>query len=313
MNFKQLEAFVKVAELESFTRAARQLYMSQPAVSFQIKALEEALKVILFRRDEKKIILTDAGRLLYPEAKQLLGHYGKIRAGLDALRGLESGQLSIGAGTIPGEYLLPACIGVFRDKYPGVKAKLRIAGSGEVVRWVLEREIDLGVAGNAAREDSLEHIPWLDDELVLIVPPGHRLSGKKTDVTGLAGEKCVLREEGSGTRSSIEKILSGHGFALDNLDVEMELGSTRAVIGAVQAGLGIGFVSRWSAEEALGAGKLGEASLNGVDMKRTLFLVRYRSEINSHAAAAFFNFLREISIKQIKERLVASASLGGLD
>jgi DNA-binding transcriptional LysR family regulator len=147
MNFKQLEAFIWVAELQSFTKASRQLFMSQPAVSFQIKALEEDLQVTLFQRGDKKVILTEAGRLLYPEAKQMIRHYNRIKAGLDDLKGLKTGHLVVGASTIPGEYLLPVLIGGFKEKYPGIKITLKVAGSGQVGRWVREREIDFGITG----------------------------------------------------------------------------------------------------------------------------------------------------------------------
>ena len=299
MNFKQLEAFVRVAEMQSFTRAAKQMFMSQPAISFQIKALEEQLQVSLFRRDEKKVLLTEAGWLLLPEARQMLGHYKKIRAGLESLRGLETGRLSVGAGTIPGEYLLPIVIGRFREVYPGVKVKLRIAGSGDVISWIKEREIDLGVVGSAAGGDNLEMVPWLDDELVLVVPADHRWAGKKIDVAELADEKYILREEGSGTRRSIEEILEKNGFVMEKLAVEMELGSTRAVISAVQACLGVGFVSRWAAVEALAAGKISETKINGIDMRRKLFIVRYTPGIVNYAADAFFTFLNGVSVKDV--------------
>jgi len=299
LNFKQLEAFVRVAEMQSFTRAAKQMFMSQPAISFQIKALEEQLQVSLFRRDEKKVLLTEAGWLLLPEARQMLGHYKKIRAGLESLRGLETGRLSVGAGTIPGEYLLPIVIGRFREVYPGVKVKLRIAGSGDVISWIKEREIDLGVVGSAAGGDNLEMVPWLDDELVLVVPADHRWAGKKIDVAELADEKYILREEGSGTRRSIEEILEKNGFVMEKLAVEMELGSTRAVISAVQACLGVGFVSRWAAVEALAAGKISETKINGIDMRRKLFIVRYTPGIVNYAADAFFTFLNGVSVKDV--------------
>lgn len=295
MNFKQLEAFVRVAEMQSFTRAAKQMYMSQPAISFQIKALEEHLQVSLFRRDEKKVLLTEAGRLLLPEARQMLGHYKKIKAGLESLQGLETGRLSVGAGTIPGEYLLPTFIGRFRKAHPGVKVKMRIAGSGDVINWIKEREIDLGVVGSAAEGDNLELVPWLDDELVLVVPAGHRWADKLIDIADLTGEKYILREEGSGTRRSMARILGQSGLALEELEVEMELGSTRAVLGAVQAGLGVGFISRWAACEALAAGKIGAAKIDGVNMNRKLFIVRYIPGISNYAADAFFAFLNDLS------------------
>ncbi|MCL2337115.1 MAG: selenium metabolism-associated LysR family transcriptional regulator [Firmicutes bacterium] len=293
MNFKQLEAFVRIAEMQSFTRAARQMYMSQPAISFQIKALEDHLQVLLFKRDEKKVLLTEAGRLLLPEAKQMLGHYKKIKAGLASLKGLEIGRLSVGAGTIPGEYLLPALIGRFRKLHPGVKVKMRIAGSGEVISWLKEREIDLGVVGSAVEDDNLEVVPWLEDELLLAVPAGHGWAGKLIDIADLPAEKYILREEGSGTRRSIAGILAKAGFVLEQCAAEMELGSTRAVLSAVQAGLGVGFISRWAADEALAAGKISAAKISGVSMHRQLFIVRYIPGLSNYAADAFFAFLKE--------------------
>ena len=293
MNFKQLEAFILVAELQSFTKAARQLYMSQPAISFQIKALEEDLSVILLQRSERKVALTEAGRLLYPEAKQMLGHYNKIKAGLDALRGLKTGNMVIGASTIPGEYLLPGIIGAFRSKYPGVRVSLRIAGSGDVLKWLQERDIDLGVVGAIGQQENVEFTKWLDDELVLIVPPDHHWSGKTIDVSELAGEKMVLREEGSGTRKSMLDILEKQGLSTDDLKVEMELGSTRSVISAVQAGMGIALVSSWAAADSIEVGKLGEAKLEGVDLTRSFYLARYHPGIANYAAEAFKEMLQK--------------------
>ncbi|WP_034629296.1 selenium metabolism-associated LysR family transcriptional regulator [Desulfotruncus alcoholivorax] len=287
MNFKQLEAFVRVTELQSFTRAAKKLYMSQPAISFQIKALEEDLKVTLFQRNEKKIILTEAGQLLYPEAKKMLGHYHKIKTGLDAIRGLKAGRLAIGASTIPGEYILPGYIGRFKRKYPGIHMSLRVAGSGEVISWVQDRDIDIGVVGKIVKKENLKFTKWLDDELVLIVPPGHRWSGKAIEAKELLTEKLILREEGSGTRQSMWEILNRYGVDCQQIEAEMELGSTRAVISAVQSGIGVGFVSSLAASDVLDTGKVQKTLLKGVDMTRSFFLVRYTPEMINYATDAF--------------------------
>jgi DNA-binding transcriptional LysR family regulator len=296
LNFKQLEAFIWVAELQSFTRAARHLYMSQPAISFQIKALEEELEVTLFQRSEKRVSLTQAGRLLYPEAKKMLAHYNNIKAGLDALRGLKAGHLLIGASTIPGEYLLPGYLGMFRQQYPGVRVNLRVAGSGDVIRWVQEREIDLGVVGAIQNADNVQFNEWIKDELVLIVPPGHRWNGSWIDVSDLMDEKFILREEGSGTRKSMLEILERHGLNIEKLNVNMELGSTRSVISAVQAGMGIGFVSRWAVADALEVGKVGKANLCNVNLTRSFYLARYHPGIANYAAEAFEKMLLQSKI-----------------
>lgn len=206
MNFKQLEAFLWVAELQSFTKAAKQLYMSQPAVSFQIKALEEDLEADLFQRGDKKVILTEAGRLLYPEAKKMLRHYHKIKSGLDDLKGLKTGHLTVGASTIPGEYILPLLIGDFKEAYPGIQITLKVSGSGQVTRWLREREIDLGITGVPVEGDGMECSPWMQDEMVLIVPRNHPWTKSGIiDISELKTAVMILREQGSGTRRTLEK------------------------------------------------------------------------------------------------------------
>ncbi len=297
MNFKQLEAFLWVAELQSFTKAAKQLYMSQPAVSFQIKALEESLQVALFQRSDKKVLLTDAGRFLYPEAKQILKHYQKIKTGLDELKGLKTGHLVIGAGTIPGEYLLPLFIGGFKEKYPGIKVTLRIAGSGRVGQWVKEREVDLGITGAPVEGEGIECKHWLMDKLVLILPPSHPMATRKTiSVKELVNIPFIVRERGSGTRQIIEQKLKEHGFYLEKLPVVMELGSTRAVITAVEAGLGASIVSQCAVRESLELGRVKEVQLAGVSLSRYLYQVRHSQGIEGFAAGAFIEYINDKDI-----------------
>ncbi len=292
MNFKQLEAFIWVAELQSFTKASRQLYMSQPAVSFQIKALEENLQVSLFQRGDKKVVLTEAGHLLYPEAKQLLRHYNRIKAGLDDIKGLKTGQMVVGSSTIPGEYLLPIMIGGFKEKYPGIKITLKVAGSGQVGRWVREREIDFGIIGAPVDWAETECVTWLKDYLVLIVYPSHpwaRLS--EVDLAGLKNETIILREQGSGTRRTLEKKLAEQNISVDKLRIGMELGSTRAVITAVEAKLGISIVSKYAVSEALELGKVREVKLKDVDMSRYLYQIRHKQGIAGYALEAFISYV----------------------
>lgn len=294
MNLKQLEAFLWVAELQSFTRAARQLYMSQPAVSFQIKSLEESLGTTLFYRGDKKVELTEVGRLLYHEARQILRHYQKIKEGLDELKGLKRGHLFLGASTIPGEYLLPLLIGRFHRHYPGVEVTLRIAGSGEVIRWVQEREIDLGVTGAPVNNEGLECTPWHKDQLVLIVGPKHPWVGQEmVELDELLEEPLLLREPGSGTRRSLEAKLAETGRSLEGARIVMELGSTRAVITAVQAGLGVSMVSSLAAAEPLALGRVYQVPLKGVDLSRYLYLVYSAEWPRSFAGKAFLEFIQE--------------------
>ncbi len=295
MNFKQLEAFLWVAELQSFTKAARQLYMSQPAVSFQIKALEENLQAVLFQRGDKKIFLTDAGRLLYSEAKQMLTHYYKVRAGLDDLKGLKTGHLVIGASTIPGEYLLPRLIGGFYEKYPGIKIVLKIAGTGLVGRWIREKEIDLGFIGAPLEGDGINCVPWIQDHMVLIVPPLHAWANKDAvSVSDLKKTALVLREPSSGTRQTLEKKLEGKNISLKKMNRIMELGSTRAVITAVESGLGASVVSRFAVRESLELGRVCEVRINDFILSRYIYQVNQPHGIGGYANEAFIDFISDI-------------------
>jgi DNA-binding transcriptional LysR family regulator len=294
LNFKQLEAFIWVAELQSFTRASRQLFMSQPAVSFQIKALEEDLQVSLFQRGDKKVILTEAGRLLYPEAKQMIRHYSRIKAGLDDLKGLKTGHLVIGASTIPGEYILPILIGGFKEKYPGIIITLKVAGSGQVGRWVREREIDFGITGAPIDWEGTECVSWLKDQLVLIVPPAHPWAKlDEVNLEDLKNETMILREKGSGTRRTLEQKLAEHNISLEKLPHSMELGSTRAVITAVEANLGASIVSKYAVSEAISLGKVKEVKLIGIDLSRYLYQIRHSQGMGGFALEAFISYIND--------------------
>lgn len=272
MNLKQLEAFLLVAELRNFTRAAGQLGMSQPAVSFQIKALEEELQITLLERTEKKVVLTEAGRLLYPEARQMLRHYRKIRAVVDELRGLKSGHLILGATDVPGECLLPVFIGAFREEYPGVRVTLQVGSNAVVLRWLQEREIDLGVLGLAVTEEGVRYYPWLEEPLIFIVPGWHPWAGAEVNLEDMTREPLLIRETGSGVRQTLESALTKHNITLQDFPSILELGSSQAIIKGVGVGLGIGVVSRRAAADALETGKVKEATVPGLQLKQTFYL-----------------------------------------
>ncbi len=291
VNLKHLETFITVAELQSFTAAARRLYMSQPAVSFQIKSLEEDLQVTLFQRGDKKLTLTAAGKIIYPEAKKMVIRYQKIKSGIDDLRGLKTGHLVVGASTTPGEYLLPLLAGGFRKKYPGISVSLRVAGSGQVFQWLKDREIDIGITGSAAPGSWVSCRPWLEDELVLIAPPDHPWAGRESVSVGeMLEEPFILREAGSGTRRSFEQKMGQVGVDPARINIALELGSTRAVITAVRAGLGVSVVSRWAARDSLELGKVKELK-TPLDMKRPLYLICGRYSLDSSVVEEFLSFI----------------------
>ncbi|RKO68097.1 selenium metabolism-associated LysR family transcriptional regulator [Desulfofundulus salinus] len=293
MNIKQLEAFLLVAELRNFTKAAGQLGMSQPAVSFQIKALEEELGVTLLERNEKKVLLTEAGRLLYPEIKQMVRHYRKIRAMVNELQGLKSGHLMLGATSMPAECLLPIFIGGFREQYPGVRVSLQVGNSTIVARWLQDREIDIGVLGTAVGGDGIEYHSWLEDELIFIVPSWHPWAGNNISLEELTHEPLIIREVGSGTRQALEAKLAEHNITVEHFPSILELGSSQSMVQAVRAGLGIAAVSRRAAHDALEAGKVAQVIIPELQIRYYLYLAWPRQVSNGLTASIFKSFLMD--------------------
>ena len=296
MNFKQIESFLWVADLQSFTKAARHLYMSQPAISFQIKALEEDLAVVLFKRGEKKMVLTDAGQLLYKEAKQILQHYQKMKVDLDDLKGLKTGQLTVGACNIPGEYVLPHLIGDFFKTYPGVKINLRIADSRQIIQLLTSREIDVGFTGVPSEGNDINCFPWLKDELQLIVPLSHRWAGLESiEAADLVNENFIFRERGSGTRQTVEEILRAK-IPVDQIPKWLELGSSKAVITAVETGLGVSIVSRYAARDAVEAGRVKVTPVADLELSRNFYQLLNKQSADGFVMKTFIDHINNDGI-----------------
>ncbi|MFZ5633325.1 MAG: LysR substrate-binding domain-containing protein [Bacillota bacterium] len=303
-----METFLLIAQLKNFTRAAAQLNMSQPAVSFQIKSLEEDLKVTLFERNDKRVVLTEAGRLLYPVAMQMVRQYNKVKAGIDDLREIKAGHLILGANPVAGDWLLPLVIGGFREQYPAVTVSLQIAGSSQVAQWLKEREVDMGILGFAVKAEGVECQPWVRDQMVVISPPWHPLRGKDVPLHDLTSESIIVRESGSGNRKVLEQQFSNFNIYLDQFPNVFELGSDQAVINAVRMGLGIGVVSRWAAGEMLEKGALGEVPVTGINLIYDLYLAWNRPDNESIASRTFRSF---ITSETITSRFKSGMSFSG--
>lgn len=284
IGFKNLLAFVTVVEENSFTKAADRLYQTQPALSIQIKKLELSLGAKLIERREKEIILTDAGIIFYPEAKRMLEHYQRTLEAIGELESLQRGRLRICASTLPGEYILPAIVGEYKRKYPAVQVELHIADTDRVVEALLNRQAQIGFLGSAPQEPKLLVERFREDELFLLVKPSydHRINW-----TSFPLESLILREQGSGTRKVVEEYLKKK--LNKNIPApKMEVGSTRAVINMVAAGLGIAFVSRWAAEDAIKLGKVIIYPGAEFIIKRPLYKAVLKDSYLSNATKAFW-------------------------
>lgn len=284
IGFRNLTAFVTMVEENSFTKAAEKLYQTQPALSIQIKKLENALGAQLIERKEKEILLTDAGEIFYPEAKRILEHYTRTLEAIDELKEMQRGRLLICASTLPGEYILPKMVGAFQRQYPGVQVELNIADTDKVTAALKNRQAQIGFLGVSPLDPKLTVETFEEDELYLLVSPDDT---KKISWPAFPLDRLILREKGSGTRRVVEENLK-RKLNLQIITPKMEVGSTQAVINMIAAGLGIGFVSRWAAEDAITLGKVKVYPGDEFVIKRKLYKAVLKDSYLSNTTKAFW-------------------------
>jgi DNA-binding transcriptional LysR family regulator len=291
-NFR-LTVFRKVAEQLSFRKAAEALYLTQPAVSLQIKALEEELGVVLFDRSGSHVGLTPAGAVLLKHADESARLLQEIRHAIASFSGTQGGTLTLGASTTIAQYVLPRLLSEFCALYPRVHPTLMSGNTEQIVTAIEEEKIALGFIEGPPRSRHLILQPFLEDELVLLAPAAHEwVEQKQIAPEDLTSAPLLMRERGSGTRHIIELALERHHLRRSSLNVVMELDSTEAIKSAVEAGLGVGFVSRWAvAKDA----RLGPAfrmvEIKGVRFRRHFVVVAPKRPEISGPAAEFRNFV----------------------
>lgn len=294
MNIGHLRTFVAVVETGSFSEAARGLSLSQPAVTQHIKALESDAGATLLDRRYREIGLTEAGASLLPHARTVLAQLEQARADLDRLSDTVTGRLTLFASTTPGQYVLPRMLGGFLAEFPEVGLELRVGDTSEVVEAVEDGRAQLGVTGARIAGSKANSEPFIDDEIVLICPPGHPLAGgEEHSAAELAQARWVMRESGSGTRMVLEGILEEEGVDPAELEIVMELGTSEAVLAAVEGGMGLGAVSRFVADRALAAGDVQAVRSPRFPVSRPLFIVTPRGTLTRAAQALLAALRRE--------------------
>ena len=278
-SLRQLEVFLATAHHENITRAASELAMSQSAASGSLKELEDQFGVQLFDRVGKRLQLSELGRQLRAQAETLLAQaraFEAAMAGDDAM-----GRLNIGATMTIGNYLAVTMIADFRKRYSGADVALSVANTETIAAGVAEFELDMGMIEGEFRHPELETLHWRADELVVFAAPGHPLASN----TALADEDLVslpwiVRERGSGTRQTFDRAM--HGL-LPDLDISMELQHTEAIKRAVEAGLGVGCLSRISLSDAFRRGSLIPLNVPGRNFHRELYLITHRKKFHGVA------------------------------
>jgi DNA-binding transcriptional LysR family regulator len=294
MDTRQLQAFCTVVERESFSQAAERLGVTQPAVSLQVRALEERLGRRLLDRSSRRVEPTEAGRTLYRSARRLLAAEEQLFTELaEDETGKLHGRLAIGASTGPGAHLVPLLLCEFAASHPQLHVQLSIADTQAVIDRVAGRELELGVVGALRRQRGLEFEPLARDEIVLAVPPQHDFAGREVTLEELRAETLVVMQEGAGVRHVIEDELRQAGLRVRDLESRLELGLPESVKSVVAAGYGVAFISRTGIEAELAAGTLAAAHVAGVKPARQIYVVRPKGRTLSRAADAFLSFARK--------------------
>lgn len=299
MDIRKLEVFRKVVELKSFTKAAEAALLSQPTVSEHIRSLEEELGLKLVDRLGREAAPTPVGRLLYQYAVRLTQLQQEALQAIARYNGALSGELRIGAGTIPGSYILPRLLATFCRNFPDVKPVLRISDSRAIAAQVLEGAVDLGLVGAIWNERGLDWMPLFADTLVLAVRPEHPLASRSSlPVEELLNHPMVLRELGSGTRKVVARILEQQGHRESDLREAATLGSNEAVREAVKAGIGIAVLSARSIAQDVRSGDLTAVPLEDAAAKRSISLIRRKNREPSPVAAAFLDHLHTAAAQE---------------
>lgn len=290
ITLRQLEIFEKVADSQHVTRAAEQLLLSQSAVSMAIAELERMAGAPLFERRGRRLLLNDRGRLILPESREVLSRVGTIEKLLTDAVGESVGVLQVGASTTIGNYLLPPIVAEFSRRHPRARALLRVGNSQQTEAAVASGELDVGLIEGPSHLPSLTRLPWREDELVVIVGKGHPWGQRgEVSMAELAGAPWIMREKGSGTREVFETAMAAHGVGFD---VAMELGHTEAVKKAVEAGLGVGCLSRMAVKRELDHRWL-TAVATPLDLRRALTVVLRNSGYRTRLLESYLALLRE--------------------
>lgn len=297
MNLKQLEAFVHVAEGGSFSKAAKELFLTQPTVSAHIAGLEKELNARLFVRNTKEVKLSEEGKLLYDSAKQIVVLQKKIEKTFLENEKKEEHCITIAASTIPAQYLLPEILVKFNEKYPNEQFKVIETDSARVVEEVLNHSVDIGFTGTVLDRKHCKYIPFYQDELVVIAPNTEKfkkLQQEATDIRWILQESVIMREEGSGTRKEAEKQLRKIGIDIGKLNIVASMENQEAIKKSVENGMGVSIISKLAAEEEMKKGRIIGFSLMEEDGKRDINVVYNRSFQLSHLSERFVKTVKEI-------------------
>lgn len=289
----ELLTFLAAAETENFSEVARRLGMSQPSVSMQIRALEDRLDVELFHRSGRSVALTEAGQALVPLARRLADEAVHTEEAMASHSGELVGRLRIVCTTTAGKYMLPQLVSGLLARHPMVSVDCQVVHRGLAIERLCDGHVHIGVTSlREGGEDTLEYRPFVTDRIALIAPVDHPWATRKKAITpaDLATERFILREDASGTQHAVREALAWHNLDLEDLHPVMTMGNAEAIRMAVQERIGVGFVSVLVAREAVDAGHLAIVPVKGLDITKTLYMIRDRRRPATPAQTAFWDY-----------------------
>ena len=293
IEISTLRVFLAAAEEKNFSSAAKRLHLSQSAVSQNIQSMERAYGVDLFIRHGRVVELSETGQTILPMARDVLRAARLLEDGFQEINHQVGGELLIGCSTSAGKYLLPALLSDFQCVYPSVHPRVKVMGRDGIHERLLNQSIPLGVTSKYFDHRDLESVPLFDDRIYLIVPANHPWANYgKAVPDDLLDEPIIMREEMSGTCETVMQGLKGYGITPDMLNVSMELGNPEAIEMAVERGVGIAFVSEMVAARGLAFGRVKKVEVQGLDLKRTVYIARYLNHPLTRAQTLFWEFAK---------------------
>lgn len=293
VTLRQLEVFVAVARCGSVSQAASELYLSQPAASMAIAELEKLLGDRFFDRRGRKLHLNEKGRALLPLSVDIINRVDEIERKFSRKSNEQAGVFKLGSSTTIGSYVLPQLLNLFIKEFPEIEVSLDVHNSEEIIKKILDFELDMGIIEGTCHNSSIEVIPWRKDRLAVFCSPNHPLAKKKEiSIEDLKKAKWILREAGSGSRAIFENAMTG---VVDNLNVILELGNTEAVKNAVESGIGISCVSIFTLERSIKHQELVELKTPFIDLSRFYYILIHKKKYKNQLLQSCLEFWNKFS------------------
>ncbi len=295
MKIEKIEIFIALVDLESYSLTAEKFEISQPAVSMQIKSLEKYFDTELFHKEKGQIKLSPAGKIVYQEGKKIVKRWGYLEQRVESKKNIQIKQLKIASSTIPSVYLLPEIISTLNNSIDALKTEVSVGDSRAMINLLENSEVDLIVVGYKPQNNKFKSIELCSDNLSLIAPFNHSLIEKeKVFLTELQNHNLLIREEGSGTRKATISAFKEADLKLDDFNVISQLGSTEAIISAVESGLGISFISKIAANKAAICKRVAEIKVADVAYERKFYLAYNKNRHDDFLINSFIEAAKDI-------------------